>query len=101
MFKTFFLLAAVAGLAALTAPSEADAYGAAHVGYTHVGPNGVQHYGATAASGPRGAYEGSHTSAYGAAGGAYHAGSATAAGGYRYAPSTAGGAAHYGYAYVR
>ena len=31
--------------AALLSPAPVEAYGAAHVGYTHVGPNGVQHYG--------------------------------------------------------
>jgi hypothetical protein len=111
MLRTIILSAAVAAVAALLTPSKAGAYGAAHVGYTHVGPNGVQHYGATAASGPHGTYEGSHTTAAGA-GGAYHAGyhtetgsggSAAAYGGYHYSPSYSGGAAAGGahYAYVR
>jgi len=54
-------------LAALTATtivlflaSEAKAWGAAHVGYTHVGPNGAYHYGRTEAAGPYGAYSGAH-----------------------------------------
>src|SRR5258707_15305560 len=66
--------------ASLLTPSKVDAYGAAHVGYTHVGPNGVQHYGATAVHGPGGTYPGQHGSAYGA-GGAYHARSGAAYGG--------------------
>ena len=45
MLKFFF--AALVG-AALLAPAPVDAYGAYHVGYTHVGPTGVHHYGATA-----------------------------------------------------
>ena len=104
------ILVVVAALAALLTPSQVIAYGAAHVGYTHVGPNGVYHAGATEASGPRGAYAGGHTSAYGASGGAYHAGyggayhagyGGAAAGGYHYSSSYYGGAAagsaHYAY----
>ena len=67
MTKTI-LLAVVAALAALLTPSAVDAYGAAHVGYTHVGPNGVQHYGATEVRGPGGAYGGERSSAYGTSG---------------------------------
>ncbi|MDB5309812.1 MAG: hypothetical protein JWO38_4014 [Gemmataceae bacterium] len=96
--------------AALLTPSQVDAYGAAHVGYTHVGPSGVQHYGANAYRGPNGAYGGSHAAAYGASGGAYHAGSGGAyhtgyggatggAYGYHYSGGAAGGSYHY--AYVR
>ena len=109
MLKKTILLAAVAALAALLTPSEAGAYGAAHVGYTHVGPNGVQHYGATAARGPGGTYGGEHASAYGASGGAYHAGYGGAAAGgaagcYHYDYHYSGGAAaggEYHYGYVR
>ncbi len=46
MLKIVLATFAVALMPLLTA-SEVHAYGAAHVGYTHVGPNGVQHYGAT------------------------------------------------------
>jgi hypothetical protein len=109
MLNKVILLPAVAVVAALLMPSQVDAYGAAHVGYTHVGPEGVQHYGATAARGPEGAYGGAHESAYGAGGGAYHAGyggatTGGAAGGYHYDYRYSGGAAtggaeaaHYGY----
>src|SRR5262249_44520785 len=74
MLHKITLLALTAGLVALLAPSRAGAYGAAHVGYTHVGPNGVYHTGETVARGPGGTYEAGRTSAYGAGGGAYHAG---------------------------
>jgi hypothetical protein len=87
MLHKILFLAAAATLLALLTTAKVQAYGAAHVGYTHVGPNGVQHYGATAAAGPGGAYAGSHTSAYGASGGAYGA---------HYGGAAYGGAAHYG-----
>jgi hypothetical protein len=64
-------------VAALLTASQAHAWGAAHCGYTHVGPQGVQHYGATAACGPNGSYSGSHYSGAGA-GGSYSGGSAHA-----------------------
>ena len=97
MFKTTTGLAAVAAWALLT-PAEAAAYGAAHVGYTHVGPQGVYHAGATETAG--GGYH------YEAGGAAYHTGT-TAAGGayhtntdYRYGGTYgAGGAAYGGYHY--
>src|SRR5947209_9480313 len=89
----------VAALAALLMPSEVRAYGAAHVGYTHVGPNGVYHTGETAAVGPRGAYEGGRTTAAGYGGAEYHAGYGHTE--YRYAPSYAGGTQSAHYAYVR
>ena len=68
MLKKNVLAAFSAALAVLVVPSLVSAYGAAHVGYTHVGPSGVQHYGETAAHGPGGAYAGSHGSAYGSGG---------------------------------
>src|SRR6267378_3095802 len=58
-------LSATLLLLLLLAP-KAPAWGGLHVGYTHVGPAGVDHYGHTAAVGPYGAY--------GRYGGAYHAG---------------------------
>ncbi len=64
MLNKIITLAAVAALMALLMPSKVDAYGAAHVGYTHVGPSGVYHTGRTAASGPGGAYAGGHTGAH-------------------------------------
>jgi hypothetical protein len=103
MLKTF---AATLIAVALLSPAEVDAYGAAHVGYTHVGPNGVQHYGETAYRGPNSAGVAAHGSAYGA-NGAYHAGTAAAvhlgapaAGGYHYSAGAATGGAYH-YAYVR
>jgi len=107
MLNKIILPAVGAALMALLTPSVVDAYGAAHVGYTHVGPSGVQHYGATAARGPGGAYAGGHESAYGASGGAYHAGYGGAyggaAGGYHYNYHYSGGAAAggYNYGYIR
>jgi hypothetical protein len=90
--------------ALLMIPSTVDAYGAAHVGYTHVGPNGVQHYGATETRTPYGTSYHSSASGSSAYGGAYHGetyhagygGAAVGTSGYHY---TTGGA--YGYAYVR
>ncbi|MCE9534279.1 MAG: hypothetical protein K8T89_24635 [Planctomycetes bacterium] len=94
---------------ALLSPSKVDAYGAAHVGYTHVGPNGVQHVGESAYRGPNTSGATTHTTAYGASGGAYHSTTTThagyggaAVGGSSYhfsGGSAAGGSYHY--AYVR
>ena len=92
----FFALALAALL--LSRTSKAQAWGACHVGYTHVGYGGVQHYGHTAAVGPYGAYSGSHYSSYGA-GGAYHVGGATAVGYHPYTPAYSGGYAAGGYHY--
>jgi hypothetical protein len=100
----------VAALAVLLAPSEARAYGAAHVGYTHVGPNGVYHTGETAVAGPGGVAATGRTTAAGYGGTEYRSGAAYgvdrggaygAAGDYRYAPSyggtAVGGEVRYGY----
>ena len=108
MLNKIVTLAAVATLTALLVPSKVDAWGAAHVGYTHVGPGGVYHTGRTVAAGPGGVYAGGRTGAYGAYGGAYRAGYGGAVGyrggyygGYRYGAGSAGrysyGAARYGY----
>lgn len=51
MTRYLMVIAAAAGLMVAMTPNGADAYGAAHVGYTHVGPNGVYHVGETAAGG--------------------------------------------------
>ena len=93
MLNKIIPLTIVAALAALLMPSKVDAWGAAHVGYTHVGPGGVYHTGRTVAAGPGGVYAGGRTTAVGAGGGVYRAGYGGAAGygGYRY------GAARYGY----
>ena len=74
MLNKIVPLSIAIALAALLTPTQVDAYGAAHVGYTHVGPNGVQHYGATAVATPHGDYSTAHYGAYGAGGGEYHAG---------------------------
>jgi len=106
MLNKIILLAVVAALGALLTPAKVDAYGAAHVGYTHVGPNGVYHEGATVAGGYGGDYRGG--AAYGvdyrggaAYGGAYRGGAAY--GDYHYTTGYQGGVAVSGgsYAYVR
>lgn len=101
MLNKIILSVVVAALAALLTPSKVDAYGAAHVGYTHVGPNGVYHTGETVARGPGGVYAGGRTGAYGYGGAEYRGGYESRAGyDYRYAPSYGGaygGAYRYGY----
>ena len=110
MLGKIITAAAVAVLSTLLTPMKLDAYGACHVGYTHVGPNGVYHTGETAVRGPSGTYEAGRTTAVGAGGGAYHAGYGGyekvnpyggASGGYHYSAVHADGAAyggvHYGY----
>ncbi|HVS38512.1 MAG TPA: hypothetical protein VMS17_23345 [Gemmataceae bacterium] len=91
MLRKILCIALVAAATLMTS-AKAQAWGAYHVGYTHVGPEGVQHYGRTGASGPYGSYGGSHYGAYGYGGGSYHSGSAY---GDRYGGSY-GGAYHYG-----
>src|SRR5882724_6275737 len=86
MFSKVMLGLIVVAAAALLTPSVVNAYGAAHVGYTHVGPNGVYHTGTTATSGPGGTSASTHTSAQGAGGASYHSGSA--------AGTTSGGGAY-------
>jgi hypothetical protein len=111
MFKKTILAAVVAAMLVILTPSTASAYGAAHVGYTAVGPNGAYHSGATAVSGAGGGYavSGRQTAAgYGGAatrsGTVYHSGSV----GYGQYPNTttysSGGAAAVhtsSYGYVR
>jgi hypothetical protein len=109
MLSKIITLAAVAALAILLMPSRADAWGAAHVGYTHVGPGGVYHTGRTVAAGPRGVYAGGRTGAYGAYGGGYRAGYRGAVGyGGGYYGGAAYGGGYYGggaygarYGYIR
>src|SRR5262245_44023670 len=91
----FLALAAIALV--LGTASEARAWGCYHVGYTHVGFGGVQHYGRTIGYSPYGLYSGAHYGSYGAYG-AYHTGYAGytpympvystgyAVGGYHYGP---------------
>ncbi|MCE9566971.1 MAG: hypothetical protein K8U57_33635 [Planctomycetes bacterium] len=93
MLRKSLFTAIAAALVALLSPSDAHAWGARHVGYTHVGPNGVTHYGHTAGVGPYGAYSGSHVSHYGA-GGDYRAG-----GGYGERYGAGYGGYHYGTGY--
>ena len=98
MLKKIMTLTTVAALAVLLVPSMVDAWGAAHVGVTRVGPGGVYHAGRTVAAGPRGVYSGGRAVGYGAYGGAYRAGYRGAVGyggGYRYGGYA--GAARYGY----
>jgi len=63
MLRQTFFLAVAALLVALATSSDAQAWGAYHVGYTHYGPvTGFSHYGATGVGGLYGgAY---HSSAY-------------------------------------
>ena len=96
MLNKIIALATLAALAALLQPTRVDAWGAAHVGYTHVGPAGVYHAGRTAGYGPGGYYSGGHVGAYGSGGASYHAGYGYGAG-YGYHPY--GGAYYGGYRY--
>jgi hypothetical protein len=100
MLRKALIVTIVVGLMALLTPTNAQAWGAAHFGYTHVGPGGVYHYGRTAAVGPYGAYSGAHVGGYGY-GGAYHTAAAVgvnSAVGYHY--SAASGYGGYGYGTV-
>ena len=103
MLHKIITLATVAAVAALLMPAKVDGWGAAHVGYTRVGPGGVYHSGRTVAAGPGGVYGGGRTTAVGAGGGVYRGGYAGgvgyggAYGGYRYNY----GYAARGYGYVR
>jgi hypothetical protein len=51
MMQKLVLTAVAAALVMFGSPAKASAHGAAHAGYTHVGPNGVYHAGATAVGG--------------------------------------------------
>jgi hypothetical protein len=88
--KAIFLVCAAA-LAVLGTSSKVQAWGCAHVGYTHVGPYGVQHVSGTRAYG--GGYR------YGGAYGGYHYGAVGGYGGYRYGTVGGYGAAYGGYHY--
>jgi hypothetical protein len=107
--KAFILPAVAAALVLMALPSPGGAYGARHVGYTHVGPGGVYHTGRTAVAGPGGVRVGGSTTAAGYGGGVYrggyragvgYGGAVGGAAGYRYAGGY-GGAAVGGYRYVR
>ena len=90
MLRNVLLAATAAALATLLTPADASAWGAAHVGYTHVGPNGVYHAGRTAAAGPYG---------YRTTGSRYGATYGGGAAGYRYGAGGTYGGYHYGGAY--
>jgi hypothetical protein len=106
MLNKIITLAIVAALAAVLAPSRVGAWGAAHVGYTHVGPGGVYHAGRTVAAGPGGVYAGGRSfgAGYGGAYGARYGGAVGYGGGYRYGAVGGvgyGGAYRAGYGYIR
>jgi len=73
MMRRFVIAALAATVAALLTASEARAWGGFHVGYTHFGAGGVEHYGRTVGVGPYGAFSTGHAGYYGA-GGAYRTG---------------------------
>jgi len=90
MLNKIITLAAVAVLAALLTPSKVDAWGAARVSATRVGPGGgVYHASRTVAAGPGGVYSAGRVGAVGYGGGVYRAGYGGAVG--------YGGAYGYGY----
>jgi hypothetical protein len=105
MKRHLLILACAVTMLLLGTVSKAQAWGAYHVGYTHVGAGGVEHYGATYARGPYGGYGGARYGAYGAEGGVYRGGygAGGAYGGYHYGGAYGGGYAaggyHYGGAY--
>jgi hypothetical protein len=100
MLKKIITVVAVAVLAALLMPSKVDAWGAARVSATRVGPyGGVHHASRTVVAGPGGVYAGGRSVGVGAGGGVYRAGYAGGVGyrgGYGY-----GGYAAGGYGYIR
>jgi hypothetical protein len=96
MLSKMLTLASVAALTVLLLPTALDAWGAAHVGVTRAGPNGVYHAGRTVAAGPRGVAAGGRTTAVGAGGGVYRGGAVGAAGAGGYRAGAVGGA-RYGY----
>jgi hypothetical protein len=103
MLKTMLLSMVAATAWLLGQPAELNAYGARHVGYTHVGPGGVYHYGRTAGYGPGGAFSTGHAGAYGYGGGYARTGYGAGVGyggygGYRYGTGYgAYGGYRYGY----
>ncbi len=92
MLNKTFLLACIALVALLAMSSEAQSWGGGyHYGYTHVGPAGAYHVGATGGYGGYGGgyrYGGAYRYGYGGGGAAY--------GGYHY-----GGYGGYRAGYVR
>jgi hypothetical protein len=96
MLRKSLAVAIAAAFAALLTPAKAHAWGAAHIGYTHVGPAGIYHVGRTAAVGPYGAYGGYRAGAYGYGGAAYRTGYGVGYGGAYGYNAGYGGAYHYG-----
>ncbi len=72
MQRLLFIIA-LATILVLGAVPKTHGWGAYHVGYTHVGYGGVQHYGRTVAVGPGGVYGGARYGSYGY-GGVYRGG---------------------------
>jgi hypothetical protein len=95
MLKKVITLTALAVLATLTIPAPVDAWGAARVSATRVGPyGGVHHASRTVAAGPRGVYSAGRVGGVGY-GGAYRGGYRGYAG---YGGAYGGG---YRYGYIR
>lgn len=109
MLNKIITLALAAALAGLLVPSRVDAWGAARVSATRVGPyGGVYHGSRTVGVGPGGVYAGGRAVGVGGYGGVYRggyvggAGYGGAYGGYRYGGYGYGGVrAGYGYGFVR
>jgi hypothetical protein len=88
MLHRIIMLGLASAMATLLLPSQVDAWGVQHVGYTHVGPAGVYHTGATVGYGPGGVYGVNRTGASGYGVGGYH---------YGYGYGVARPAYYYGY----
>jgi hypothetical protein len=105
MLKKTLLACAIAVLAILGMQPSARAWRGGHVGYTHVGPNGAYHVGATGYRTGYGGYGGYHASGYhegGYGGYGYRGGYDSYRGGYGYG-SRGGygyGGYHYGYGHA-
>ena len=99
MRQHILFLALAVTLGVLGTSSKAQAWGAYHAGYTHVGAGGVSHYGYSSAHGAYGSY-GESRSVYGTSGSVSHYGSSAGVGchgesGYHYSGTSADGY-HYG-----
>src|SRR5262245_12410298 len=108
MLNKILTLTIVVALTALSLPAKVDAWGAAHVGATRVGPGGVYHAGRTVAAGPRGVYSSGHAVGVGRYGGVYGGGyrggvgyGGAYGGAYRYGGYYGGGYGYRGYGYIR
>ncbi len=90
MLRNILCVAVLTAAAMLATSSTAHAWGAAHVGYTHVGPGGVQHYGRTVGYGPNGSFstDRGYAMAYGSSRAGY--------GSYNRYGASSGAAYHYG-----